>query len=421
MSEAQQQEKPSGIGDLRRIGRAELKQIGQTSAKDAGSKVESFFVAHKDAITKVGGKHISADRLLKIALGQIRATPQLAECTTASLFGAIILCATIGLEPNSYQGHVWLIPRKSSRPKKLHNGRIATDESGKWIWDEKWEVQVQIGYKGRIELAYRSPKIKLLKAVLAYENDEIEILEGTEQNIMHSPALTDRGRMIGVYAIAKLDTEETLFEWMPIGDVERIRDEFSDGYKRSADNAEAARLTLEKATGDKARKGAARDLAKAEANPWIRDFGEMARKTVINRIAKYLPQTPELDLAVAMDGEGPRPDYGMVIEAEEFGAAFVGDDAPAETSDASAETTTQTATTQAESTQAESKPAQIEHDKTAPTLTIDQVTKPAEKVAVETKPAETKPAEKVETRPAAKKADQLPLDDGYGAGFGDVE
>ena len=44
-------------------------------------------------------KHMTADRLARIALTEIRKTPALARCDQTSFLGAIMQCAQLGLEP----------------------------------------------------------------------------------------------------------------------------------------------------------------------------------------------------------------------------------------------------------------------------------------------------------------------------------
>lgn len=286
---------------LRRPDPAELRAISKQTAKVAPASVEAFFQANKGALTALVADVVKPDRLLKVAQTAIRQTPRLQECTIASLFGAVVICATIGLEPNTHEGHCWLIPRRRSVPRRDERGNIVKS-NGRTEFQDVWEVNVQIGYKGRIALAYRSPKVKLLKTVVAFENDELEILEGTEQRISHKPFVSgDRGDPIGYYAVAKLDTGETLYEWMSIADIMRIRDTFSDAYKQADMNITAAQRVIDSGAVGKALTDAQKTIAKNMDIPWIRDFDQQARKTTINRISNYLPGTPQGALAQALD------------------------------------------------------------------------------------------------------------------------
>ena len=44
-------------------------------------------------------KHINSDRFVRIAITTIRQNPKLAQCNQASLLGALIVSAQLGLEP----------------------------------------------------------------------------------------------------------------------------------------------------------------------------------------------------------------------------------------------------------------------------------------------------------------------------------
>ena len=86
-------------------------------------------------------KHMTADRLARIATTEIRKVPKLASCDQASFLGAIMQCAQLGLEPGGALGHAYLIP--FDKRQKV-NGRWETVST---------EAQLIIGYRGMIDLA----------------------------------------------------------------------------------------------------------------------------------------------------------------------------------------------------------------------------------------------------------------------------
>jgi recombination protein RecT len=93
----------TNIHDLTKRASMPVRQAG-------GSTVADFFQANKSSMAAVLPKHVSPDRMLKIALQAVRTTPALQECTSKSLLGAVIQCATMGLEPNTVLGHAYLVP-----------------------------------------------------------------------------------------------------------------------------------------------------------------------------------------------------------------------------------------------------------------------------------------------------------------------
>ena len=235
-------------------------------------------------ISKMLPKHLNAERLLKVAQIAATTTPALAKCDVPSLIGAIGQCAQMGLEPNTVLGHAYLLPFNTKR--KDANG------------NEKWvnSVQVIIGYKGLIDLARRSGQIVSIAAHEVCQNDKFELVYGLDEKLNHTPAMGDRGEVIGFYAIAKLKDGGHAFEFMSRLQVEEI-----------------------KAAGERKNK--------RESSVWKDHFVEMGRKTVIRRLAKYLPLSVEFQTAAAIDGmaEAGKDQHLDAIDGD---FSIVPDDAP---------------------------------------------------------------------------------------------
>ena len=207
-------------------------------------------------IAKMLPKHLNAERLLKVAQIAATTTPALAKCDVASLVGAIGQCAQMGLEPNTVLGHAYLVPFNTKR--KDANGV------------ERWvnSVQVIIGYKGLIDLARRSGQIVSIAAHEVCEEDKFTLVYGLDEKLEHTPAMGERGEVVGFYAVAKLKDGGHCFEFMSRLQVEQI---------------------------------AAGTQSKGKYGPWKDHFVEMGRKTVIRRLAKYLPLSIEFQTAAALD------------------------------------------------------------------------------------------------------------------------
>ena len=233
-------------------------------------------------IAKMLPKHLNAERLMKVAQIAATTTPALAKCDVASLVGAIGQCAQMGLEPNTVLGHAYLVPFNTKR--KDVNGV------------ERWvnSVQVIIGYKGLIDLARRSGQIVSIAAHEVCENDKFELVYGLDEKLNHTPSLGERGALVGFYSVAKLKDGGHCFEFMSLHQVQEIM----------------------KATQSKGKYG-----------PWQDHFTEMGRKTVIRRLAKYLPLSIEFQTAAALDGMA---EAGKDQNTDSFDGEFsmVGDDAP---------------------------------------------------------------------------------------------
>lgn len=234
---------------------AELKQTSKMVARDAGiGKVKAFFEAQRGTLAAVLPKHVGADRMLKIALGALRTTPKLMQCSVESLMGAVVQCSQLGLEPNTPLGHAYLIPFDNKR---------------KGIT----EVQIVLGYKGLIDLARRSGQIVSIAAHEVCANDEFTYAYGLDEQLVHKPALGERGPVIAFYAVAKLQGGGHAFEVMSAHQINEIRDA-SQNYKFAKDKSSTV---------------------------WGQHYAEMGRKTVLRRLFKYLPVSIEVAQASALD------------------------------------------------------------------------------------------------------------------------
>ena len=215
---------------------------------DRPTTVAGMMKAYKDQIAVALPKHMTPDRMVRIVTTEMRKNPDLMKCEPTSMFGAVIQCSQIGLEPGGTLGHAYLIPF-NNRKKSI------------------MEVQLIIGYRGMIDLARRSGQIASITANCFYENDEFSFRHGINQQLDHIPSNGDHGKMIGAYAVAKLKDGGYQFEVM---------------YKNAIDAIKEKSKT-------------------SRFGPWVDHYDEMARKTVVRRLFKYLPVSIEIQTAVGMD------------------------------------------------------------------------------------------------------------------------
>jgi recombination protein RecT len=223
----------------------------QSVATMGGSNVQQFFEANKNALAAVLPKHMHADRMLKVAMHALRTTPALSQCNVQSLMGAVVQCSQLGLEPNTVLGHAYLVPFNNKKARKT-------------------DVQLILGYKGLIDLARRSGQIESIGAYPVHENDDFHIRYGTDPGIDHSPSIDgERGRVIGFYAVARFKGGGHQFEFMSRHEVDQVM---------------------------------ASSQSRGKYGPWAEHYVEMGRKTVIRRLAKYLPLSIEFATAATLDG-----------------------------------------------------------------------------------------------------------------------
>lgn len=221
-------------------------------------------------------RHMTAERLARIALTEVRKNPKLGSADQTSFLGAIMQCAQLGLEPGGALGHCYLLPFDNKRKQIT-------------------EVQFIVGYRGMIDLARRSGQIVSLSARSVHDGDHFEYEYGLEETIVHRPSDKPKSNdsLLYVYAVAKLKDGGVQFEVMSRSEIERVRNE-SNGYKTA--------VRFERTD-----------------SPWMTHFEEMAKKTVIRRLFKYLPVSIELSTAVALDEQaetGHAQDNPLTVDAD---------------------------------------------------------------------------------------------------------
>lgn len=230
----------------------------------------------KQQLSTVAAKHMNPERMMRLMANALRTTPKLGECQPLSLLGAMMQCASLGLEPNTVLGHAYLIPFDESKwnPQTRQREKMGTN------------VQLIIGYKGLIDLARRSGHITSISANVHYSDDELwEYEEGTEATLRHRPGDL-RGEKLHAYAIAKFKDGGHAYVVLPWSKIMEIRDN-SQGWKSAL------------ATATKYKKP---NQPLNIKSPWATHEDEMAKKTAIRALAKYLPLSTEFRDAVEVDG-----------------------------------------------------------------------------------------------------------------------
>lgn len=141
------------------------------------------------------------------------------------------------------------------------------------------EAILMPSYIGMVKLLTDTGSVTNAYAHVVYEGDEFEVELGVAYTLKHIPKFKSK-KATHVYGIGVLHNGSKQFEVMSVDQVNEIR-ERSDGWK-------------------------AFNAGKAQSAIWQTDYDEMARKTVIKRLCKYLPKTDrwdELNEAIAVDNE----------------------------------------------------------------------------------------------------------------------
>ncbi len=204
----------------------------------------------QDQLRGIAGKFLTPEKVTKLAILAMSRQPLLAKCTQPSLLMALMKAAELGLDFAGSTGQGWLIPFK--------NGRTG-----------QYEVEFWPGVRGYIELAYRSGHVSYIDSQVVRQKDEFRYGLGTSPFVDHTPQIAgDAGPVVCVYAVVLLrNSDIPKVELMTFAEIEAIRQR-----SRAKDNG-----------------------------PWVSDWNEMAKKTVLKRILKDVPLGPRLEDALALD------------------------------------------------------------------------------------------------------------------------
>lgn len=190
---------------------------------------------------------IPAERFVRTAITAVQQDPDLLRTDRRSLLGACMKAAQDGLLLDKREAAL-VIFKSQSGPQAQYMPMVA----------------------GILKKVRQSGQISSISAHVVYERDEFDYQLGDDERIHHKPnILQDRGRPVAVYCIARTIDGGAFREVMSVAQVEKIR-----ARSRSANKG-----------------------------PWVTDWDEMARKTVVRRLSKYLPSSTDLDQVLASDNE----------------------------------------------------------------------------------------------------------------------
>lgn len=217
----------------------------QELAVNTGQKIVKFFDDKKGLIASALPAHMKAnvERWSRTALTAIRKNPSLTRTDIVTLCSSIVEAATLGLDIDQ-RGLAYLVPY----------GRVC---------------QLQIGYKGLMDLAYRTGTVSYIDAQVVYSEDKFSVQYGTDPKIEHVPANGQRGEKVGSYAVAFLKDGSKAFRYVDAEYIAKVR-----GTSPSA---------------------------QGKGSPWHNWEEAMWMKTAVRQLVKFLPTNPELLRAVTLD------------------------------------------------------------------------------------------------------------------------
>jgi recombination protein RecT len=210
----------------------------------------------KRELQKALPKHMTPDRLVRLAATMIQKSPKLKLCTPLSLLACVVECAQLGLEPDNVLGEIYLVPFKNT-------------------------ATVIVGYKGFVKLITNVGDVYKITSHVVRKGEKFTVTYGTREEIEHVPkdhgVEKDDATWIGVYAIAHFRDGHTTAHYLERAEVFRRRSR--------------SRAFTDKKTD----------------SPWFTDPESMWMKTAIRAAAAWMPKSAEdkrLTRAIAIDDLG---------------------------------------------------------------------------------------------------------------------
>lgn len=210
-------------------------------------RVREAVEARTDKIAELLPSTMDPRQFVSASILALSKNPGLIDCDRSSIVLSILEAAEVGLTPTGGIGGAHLVPFKGKDGKK--------------------RAQLIYDYRG-IQHLIREGGGGEVKTVIVYEGDYFKVFEGTENaRIRHTPRyLTDDPTKIQYVYAVPLD-HPTKFEVMTKHQVDAVR-----ARSKAANNG-----------------------------PWVTDYAPQARKTVLKRIAAWLPLKPSARQAIDND------------------------------------------------------------------------------------------------------------------------
>lgn len=248
--------------------------VAQRDAKKEKQIAAARFIEQlAPQIARALPKHVTAERMTRLALTAVRTTPALAECSQVSMAGALLTAASLGVEVNTPLGEAYLIPRGG-------------------------EVQFQLGYLGLVKLYWQHPLAAKLESAAVYEADDFDYAMGSGSFLRYKPnkLAADRGKVIYYFAFAKLTTGAESFVVLTPDECKELR---------------------------QGQVGPDSRFKGGDPQHWLE------RKCAIKQLFKLLPKTPTIAQAIDADDKQSGTELYRVAAAERGPVVTDGSDARA--------------------------------------------------------------------------------------------
>tara|TARA_Y100000296_G_scaffold87030_1_gene129360 strand:+ start:1104 stop:1943 length:840 start_codon:yes stop_codon:yes gene_type:complete len=231
--------------------------------------LQDYLVERRHVLQQLAPTGANVDKIIKVAIFEAAKNEKLRSCSPQSVFIAIGKACELGLTAGGVLHRASLVP--------IYNSKKRCMEADLWV-----------EYTGLMDLVRRSGEIASFTARVVHDNEDFEHRFDLDSGevLRHTPCYDgDPGPLRLAYAVAYYKDGRRQVEVMRRDQIIAIRDQ--SRYKGSG--------------------------------PWKTHEEEMWRKTVIRRICKYLPLTPQAatvikeDATTEFSGMMPLPDEAEIV------------------------------------------------------------------------------------------------------------
>lgn len=224
----------------------------KTNSKELApiEQVRSSFQQMEEQFKMALPPQITPEKFVRVAMTAVQTNPELLKADRKSLFSACMKAAQDGLLPDGREAALVTFETRAL-------GLIA-------------QYMPMIG--GILKKVRNSGELASVTAQMVYLNDKFRYwVDDSGEHVEHDPQLfgDERGKVIGVYALAKTKDGAVYIEVMTANQVMAVK-----------------------------------NVSRAKNGPWSGPFEhEMWRKTAIRRLSKRLPMSTDLEQVVTRDDE----------------------------------------------------------------------------------------------------------------------
>lgn len=251
----------------------------------------SSYVAQENILSMVKSSIGEAEyqQFITSIVSSVSTNNDLAKCLYPSILSAAMVGKALNLSPSPVCGQYYMIPFKNNKMSEVYKRDI-------------YEAQFVIGYKGYLQLAYRTGVYKKINAVPIKEGEFISwdpIEEKLTYKIIEDDVEREEAKTVGYYAYYEYisGTRKDLY-WSK-EKMLRHADKYSPAFSMNATHGRHPKVSFADYEAGKYPK---KDEWKYSSY-WYQNFDDMARKTMLRQlIGKWGIMSTELERAFMYDG-----------------------------------------------------------------------------------------------------------------------